>query len=75
MWLPTGLLFIPKVIIYEHGESWWNDSDRRKLKNSEKTCPSVNLSTTILTRIDLGANLGLCSDRLAQSLLFIKKGF
>jgi hypothetical protein len=27
--LPTGLLFIPQVI-YEHGESWWNDTDREK---------------------------------------------
>jgi hypothetical protein len=25
-----GLLFIPQVI-YEHGEAWWNDTDRRKL--------------------------------------------
>jgi hypothetical protein len=30
-------LFTPQVIIYERGESWWNDIDRRKLKNSEKT--------------------------------------
>jgi hypothetical protein len=27
---PLGLLFIPQVI-YEHGEQWWNDIDRRKL--------------------------------------------
>jgi hypothetical protein len=27
---PTCLLFIPQVI-YEHGELWWNDIDRRKL--------------------------------------------
>jgi hypothetical protein len=27
--LPTGLLFIPQVI-YEHGESLWNDTDREK---------------------------------------------
>jgi hypothetical protein len=27
---PTGLLFIPQVI-YEHGEPWWNDIDRKKL--------------------------------------------
>jgi hypothetical protein len=27
---PTGILFIPQVI-YEHGESWWNNIIRRKL--------------------------------------------
>jgi hypothetical protein len=30
-----GLLFIPQVI-YEHGEPWWNDTERGKSKNSEK---------------------------------------
>jgi hypothetical protein len=45
MQLPTGLLFIPQVI-YEYGEPWWNDTDRGKPKNSEKTCPSATLSTT-----------------------------
>jgi hypothetical protein len=30
-----GLLFIPKVI-YEHEEPQWNDTDRGKLKNSER---------------------------------------
>jgi hypothetical protein len=28
LWPPTGLLFIPQVI-YEYGESWWNDTDRK----------------------------------------------
>jgi hypothetical protein len=26
---PTPLLFSPEMI-YEHGEPWWNDTDRRK---------------------------------------------
>jgi hypothetical protein len=33
-----GLLFIPQAI-YEYGEPWWNDTDRVKLKNSEKPVP------------------------------------
>jgi hypothetical protein len=32
---PTGLLFIPHMI-YESGEPWWNDINRRKPKNLEK---------------------------------------
>jgi hypothetical protein len=27
---PTGLLLIPQVI-YEHGEQWWNNTDREEL--------------------------------------------
>jgi hypothetical protein len=32
LWLrpPMGLLFIPQII-NEHGETWWNDIDRKKL--------------------------------------------
>jgi hypothetical protein len=33
--LLTDILFIPQMI-YEYGEPWWNDIDRRKPKNSEK---------------------------------------
>jgi hypothetical protein len=33
---PTGLLSIPQVM-YEHGEPRWNDIDRRKPKNLEKS--------------------------------------
>jgi hypothetical protein len=32
---PTSLLFIPQMI-YEYGEPWWNDIDRRKPKISEQ---------------------------------------
>jgi hypothetical protein len=35
-----GLLFIPQII-YEYGQPNQNDTDRGKLKNSAKTCPSV----------------------------------
>jgi hypothetical protein len=28
LWPPVGLLFSPQVI-YEHGELWWNDIDRK----------------------------------------------
>jgi hypothetical protein len=24
-----GIFFIPKVMIYEHGETWWNYVDRK----------------------------------------------
>jgi hypothetical protein len=30
-----SLLFIPQVI-YEHGEPWWNDTDKGQQKNTEK---------------------------------------
>jgi hypothetical protein len=36
---PTGLLFIPQI--YEYGEPWWNDTDR-KLKNSERNLPQYH---------------------------------
>jgi hypothetical protein len=36
----TDILLIPQMI-NEYGEWWWNDIDRGKLKNSEKTCPSA----------------------------------
>jgi hypothetical protein len=55
---PTGLLFIPNVI-YEYGTPWWNDTNREKLKNSEKTCPSVTLSITNVTKTDMRAKQGL----------------
>jgi hypothetical protein len=44
---------------YEFGERWWDDIDRGKPKNSEKTYPSATLSATNLTWIDHGANPGL----------------
>jgi hypothetical protein len=31
----TDTLLIPRMI-YEYGELWWNDIDRKKPKNSEK---------------------------------------
>jgi hypothetical protein len=32
---PIDPLFIPQII-YEYRQPWWNDTDRRKLKNSEE---------------------------------------
>jgi hypothetical protein len=43
--------FISQVI-YEYEESWWNDVDRGKLKNSGKIWPVVTFSTTnVLTQV------------------------
>jgi hypothetical protein len=56
------ILFIPQMI-YEYGQRWWNDTDRGKPKNSEKTCPSATLSTTNVTRTDPGANPGLRGEK------------
>jgi hypothetical protein len=46
-------------------EHWWNDTDRRKSKYSEKKSLSQChcLSTTNLTWTDLGLNLGLNGKR------------
>jgi hypothetical protein len=42
---PMGLLFIAQMI-YEYGEPRWNDADRGKSKNLDKTCRRAILSTT-----------------------------
>ena len=39
-------------------EHWWNDTDRVKLKYWEINCHRDTLSTTNLTRTDLGSNPG-----------------
>jgi hypothetical protein len=44
-------------------EQWQNDIDREKLKDLERTCPSVTLFTTNPTWTDLGMNPGLPSDK------------
>jgi hypothetical protein len=46
-------------MIYESGEPWWNDINRRKPKNLEKDLSQCHLSTTNPTWIDPGANLGV----------------
>jgi hypothetical protein len=38
--------------------NWWNEDWQGKPKYSEKTCPSVTLSTTNPTWLDPGLNLG-----------------
>jgi hypothetical protein len=37
---PAGLFFFPQMI-HEFEERRWNDIDRGKPNNSEKTCPSA----------------------------------
>jgi hypothetical protein len=64
----TGLLFIPKMI-HEYGESWRNDTDRKKQNNSEKSCSSNTLSKTNPIRIDQGATPGLRCERPATNRL------
>jgi hypothetical protein len=44
-------------------EHWCNDTDRWKLKNSERNLPNATLFTTNHTWTDLGAKSGLRSDR------------
>jgi hypothetical protein len=46
-------------VIYEHGEPWWNDTDRGNRRTLRKTCHSATLSTTNPTWTDPGANLAL----------------
>jgi hypothetical protein len=43
LWPPMGLLLIPQII-YEYGEPWWNDIDRKKWITCRNTCPSATLS-------------------------------
>jgi hypothetical protein len=57
-------------MIHEHGKSRWNDSDRGKLKNSEKKpVPVATFSTTNPTRNDPGVNLGHRGKRPATNRL------
>jgi hypothetical protein len=66
---PTGLLlFIPQVI-YDYGELWWNDIDRRNRGTWRKAYPSANLPITNPTWTDPGANLGLCGERVVTNSL------
>jgi hypothetical protein len=62
------LLFILRVI-YEHEEPWRNYTDRGKPKNLGKNLLSATLSSTNPTLTDLGANLGLCSEKRVTNCL------
>jgi hypothetical protein len=42
----SGLLYKPQMIDDDFWSNWWNEDRQEKLKYSEKTCPSVTLSTT-----------------------------
>jgi hypothetical protein len=64
----VGLLFIP-LVIYEHGDPWWNDIDRGNRRTQRKICPSATLSTTDPTWIDMGVNLGFWGERPAITCL------
>jgi hypothetical protein len=50
-------------------EPHMNDTDRGKLKNSEKNCPSTTFSTTNPTWTDPVANPGLHGERLTTNCL------
>jgi hypothetical protein len=66
---PTGLLFINQVI-YEHGESWWNSTDRRIPKNLEKNPISVSLCLQqILYGLNRARESGHQYGRLASNRL------
>jgi hypothetical protein len=60
--LPTGLVLIPHMI-YQYGLPLWNDTNRRKPKNSEKTRPNATSSTTNPIWTDQGANMALRCER------------
>jgi hypothetical protein len=42
---PAGLSFVPQTI-HDYGDPRWNDIDRGKPKNSERTCSSATSPTT-----------------------------
>jgi hypothetical protein len=65
---PRGLLFIPQMT-YEHGEPWWNDTDRVKTCELEKNCLRATLSTINPTWTDPGANPGLRDERPSTNRL------
>jgi hypothetical protein len=63
-----GLWFVLQVM-YEYREPWWNDIDRGKPKNSEKTCHSDTLFNIYHTLTESGANPGLRGERPATNRL------
>jgi hypothetical protein len=63
-----GPLFVPQTI-YDYGEPEWNDTNRVKPKNSEKSLFQSTLSTANPTWTDLGANTGLSCGEPATNRL------
>jgi hypothetical protein len=59
--LPADLLFIP-LVIYEHGDPWWNDIDRGNRRHWRETCPSA-------TQTDPGKNPGLHGETLTMAVI------
>jgi hypothetical protein len=64
----SSLLFIYQII-YEYGETRWNNSGRGKLKNLEKNLSHCHFSTTCPTCTGQGANPDLCGKRSAANQL------
>jgi hypothetical protein len=60
------VLFFILQVIHEYGELPWNDTDRGKPKNSEKTCATVTYKSPWTGP---GANPALCGERAAKRKL------
>jgi hypothetical protein len=63
--------FPPHITMYEHGEPWWNNTDR----GNPKSCHSATSSTTNPTWRDSGANPCLRRERLATNRLSHRHGY
>jgi hypothetical protein len=68
---PTGLLFIPQVI-YEHGETWWNDIDRGKILIRQ---PEFSGSPTSSHLVANQEELGKGNGELVVSLFILESDF
>jgi hypothetical protein len=69
---PLGTSATQWLIIRTPDNRWvwgsrWNENWQEKLKYSEKTCPSANLSTTNPTWHNLGSNPGRCGGKPATN--------
>jgi hypothetical protein len=65
---PTGILLIVQMI-HEYGKPRWNDIDRGKRKNSEKTLSQCHFVHHKSTWTDKGANPGIRRERPATNHL------
>jgi hypothetical protein len=54
-------------------EHWWNDTDRERVKCSEKIYLGATLSTANLTWTSPGMNTGLRDERRVTKLLGLEK--
>jgi hypothetical protein len=60
-------MFIPQMI-YEYGESQWNDIDMGKCRTQGITCPCATLSTTNATWAELGLDSRLATNRQSHGM-------